>query len=264
MPVLQIEALKKKYKDGTTALNGIDLVVQPGEFIVVIGPSGAGKSTLIRCINRLADANEGKILFKGKDVLQSGRRDIRKLRREIGIVFQQFNLINRVSVLKNVLHGRLGYMGGLRGALGLYSKEDIQTAMKLLERVGLADKAHNRADDLSGGQQQRVAIARALIQKPQLMLADEPIASLDPASSDKIMRSLQEIVQRDGIPCIVNLHQIDMARKFATRVVGIRQGAKVFDGPPERLTEDMIRHIYHGAALPSNDIGVSAKIGGSR
>ncbi len=253
-PILTVDSLNKVYPNGTEALKHISFTVHPGEFVAVIGPSGAGKSTLLRCINRLVTATSGTLTFKGLDVLRARSGDVRKLRREIGIIFQQFHLIDRVTVLRNVLHGRLGYMNTLSGTLGLFSKADREEAFRILERVGLGDKAYSRADELSGGQQQRVAIARALLQKPNLLLADEPIASLDPATSETIMQMLRTICDEDGIPCLVNLHQVEAAKAFATRIIGIYKGSKVFDGPPEELTDEMIRFIYH-SKLPDNEQG---------
>lgn len=247
MALLQIEGLRKVYPDGTVGLGGIDLTVQPGQFIAVIGPSGAGKSTLLRCVNRMVDPSAGSIRFQGMETAGAGGRKLRHIRREMSMIFQGFNLVERSSVLTNVLHGRLGYMSGWRGALGLFSKEDVHNAKRLLERVGLQEQMDKRADELSGGQQQRVGIARALAQKPKLILADEPIASLDPASSETVMSSLYQFCKEDGIACLCNLHQVDMARKYATRIVGIHQGTKVFDGAPEELTEDVIALIYGGS-----------------
>ncbi|CAM4393077.1 phosphonate ABC transporter ATP-binding protein [Paenibacillus alkaliterrae] len=244
MTLLQVENLKKVYADGTAALGGIDFKVEAGEFIAVIGPSGAGKSTLLRCLNQMVGPTSGKVIFQGADTINAGNRKLRQIRREMGMIFQGFNLVERVSVLTNVLHGRLGYMSW-RGALGLYSKSDIQEATRLLERVGLGEQIHKRADELSGGQQQRVGIARALAQKPKLILADEPIASLDPAASEVVMNSLYTFCKEDGIACLCNLHQVDMAKKYATRIIGIYKGTKVFDGTPEQLTDEMIELIYN-------------------
>lgn len=256
MTLLQVDSLKKVYADGTAALAGIDFKVEPGEFIAVIGPSGAGKSTLLRCLNQMVRPTSGRVVFQGADTLKSGKRELRRIRRGMGMIFQGFNLVERVSVLTNVLHGRLGYMGSWRGALGFFSKPDIQEATRLLERVGLGEQIHKRADELSGGQQQRVAIARALAQKPKLILADEPIASLDPASSEVVMNSLYKFCKEDGIACLCNLHQVDMAKKYATRIIGIYKGTKVFDGTPEELTDDMIELIYsQGKADKGGSLG---------
>ncbi|SHM80020.1 phosphonate transport system ATP-binding protein [Caldanaerovirga acetigignens] len=242
--VLEVIGLKKKYKDGTFALRGIDFQVKEGEFVAVIGPSGAGKSTLMRCINRLVEPSEGKIYFNGNDMMKANGQKLRQHRREIGMIFQNFNLIPRVTVIDNVLNGRLGYTGSLAGALGIFSRKDRDFALEILARVGLADKALKRVDELSGGQQQRVGIARALAQEPKLILADEPIASLDPITSENIMEYIYNICREDGITCLINLHQVEIAKRYATRIIGIREGKKVFDGTPDELTREVIRSIY--------------------
>ncbi|MFE5323120.1 phosphonate ABC transporter ATP-binding protein [Paenibacillus sp. NPDC056579] len=242
--ILEIQNLRKVYSDGTAALQGIDFQVQRGEFIAVIGPSGAGKSTLLRCINRLVEPSEGTVRFNGIDTTKANGRQIRKLRREVGMVFQGFNLIQRVTVLRNVLNGRLGYMNSMSGALGLYRKQDVEEAKHILHRVGLHEQMYKRADELSGGQQQRVGIARALSQQPLLILADEPIASLDPVTSETIMEHLHSICREDGITCLVNLHQVEVAKKYATRIIGIHKGSVVFDGPPDELTDEMTERVY--------------------
>ncbi len=243
--LLQVNKLTKVYKDGTKALDNVHFDLKQGEFAIIIGPSGAGKSTILRSINQLATPTSGDIIFKGKNIMSANRRLLRKVRRDMAMIFQGFHLIKRVSVLRNVLHGRLGYMNSLQGALGLFSKEDVEDVWYLLERVGLADHAHKRAGELSGGQQQRVAIARALAQKPSLILADEPIASLDPASSETIMNYLHQICQEDGITCLVNLHQVDVALTYGSRIIGIKGGKKVFDDTPSGLKEENIQKIYH-------------------
>ncbi|MGP4040098.1 phosphonate ABC transporter ATP-binding protein [Gracilibacillus sp. D59] len=245
MSLLEVNNVKKSYNDGTMALKGIDFKVEEGEFIVVIGPSGAGKSTLLRCVNRLVEASEGNIIFKGEDITSANRRKLKKIRREIGMIFQSFHLIERSSVLNNVLHGRLGYMSDLRGMFYLFSSEEKKAAYTLLDRVGLKDQVYKRADELSGGQQQRVGIARALAQNPSLMLADEPIASLDPISSEMIMNYLYTICREEKITCLCNLHQVDVAKKYATRIIGINSGKKVFEGTPDELTDEEIDRIYN-------------------
>ncbi|NHN34163.1 phosphonate ABC transporter ATP-binding protein [Paenibacillus sp. S3N08] len=242
--LLEIRNLKKVYNDGTTALQGVDFKVDRGEFVVVIGSSGAGKSTLLRCINRLVQPSEGSVMFNNMDATKASHSQVRKLRREVGMIFQGFNLIERVSVLTNVLHGRLGYMNQLMGTLGMFSKHDIEEAKKILHRLGLHQQIYKRADELSGGQQQRVGIARALSQQPQLILADEPIASLDPVTSETIMNHLHTICQEDGITCVVNLHQVEVAKKYATRIIGIHKGTVAFDGKPDELSDEVIQHIY--------------------
>ncbi|MBT2291368.1 phosphonate ABC transporter ATP-binding protein [Paenibacillus albidus] len=248
MPLLQVEGLSKVYPDGTKALDNLSLHINPGEFVVVIGPSGAGKSTLLRSLNRLVEPSQGHIRFKGKETTGITGKKLRELRRHMGMIFQGYNLVNRVSVLTNVLHGRLGYMSALKGALGLFSKPDTEAAKSMLQRVGLFEQMYKRADELSGGQQQRVGIARALCQKPDLILADEPIASLDPASSETIMHYLYTICKEEGIACLCNLHQVEIAKKYATRIIGIHKGGIVFNGSPEDLTDEMTQLIYNQAS----------------
>ncbi|NBD23675.1 phosphonate ABC transporter ATP-binding protein [Paenibacillus glycinis] len=245
--LLEINELSKVYADGTAALKNVSFSVAPGEFIAIIGPSGAGKSTLLRCINRLVKPSGGAIRFRDIDAAAASRRQVRLLRRQTGMIFQGYNLIQRVTVLRNVLHGRLGYMNAVSGSLGLFSRKDVADAKAILHRLGLTEQMFKRADELSGGQQQRVGIARALSQKPQLILADEPIASLDPVASRTIMEHLSGICREDGITCIVNLHQVAMARDYATRIIGIHKGEVVFDGRPGELSEETIHRIY-GAA----------------
>ncbi|CAM4380621.1 phosphonate ABC transporter ATP-binding protein [Paenibacillus typhae] len=244
--ILKVEGLVKAYTGGTLALKGIDLTVEEGEFIAVIGPSGAGKSTLLRSINRLIEPTEGTVAFLGEVMNSNSKRSLRRWRAQIGMIFQHYNLVNRSSVLENVLHGRLGYMSPLAGVLGRYSEEDKQAAVDLLTKVGLGNEVFKRADELSGGQMQRVGISRAIMQQPKLILADEPIASLDPKSSSVVMDTIYENCRSRGIACLVNLHQVEVAKKYATRIVGIKGGAKVFDGSPEELTEEMIYDIYQG------------------
>ncbi|CAM4189317.1 phosphonate ABC transporter ATP-binding protein [Paenibacillus tarimensis] len=245
-PILTIQGLKKQYSAGTWGLNGIDLTVQPGEFIAVIGPSGAGKSTLLRCMNRLIEPTEGRITFLGEDVVCANKRELRSIRARMGMIFQHYNLVYRSSVLENVLHGRLGYMGSLAGMLGRYPEADKEEAIALLEKVGLENEVYKRADELSGGQKQRVGVCRALAQKPSLILADEPIASLDPKSSKTVMDAIHTNCREQGIACLVNLHQVDYAKAYATRIVGIKAGRVVFDGPSDQLTSDITQYLYEG------------------
>ncbi len=243
--IIQTEELGKIYGNGTVGLKNVSLTVRKGEFIVVIGPSGAGKSTLLRSLNRLINPTSGKIIFGKKDIVKLKEKELRKLRGKMGMIFQNYNLITRVSVLENVLHGTLSRMSVLNGVLGRYKSEDVNEAMELLEEMGLAEKATSRADELSGGQQQRVGICRALAQQPALILADEPIASLDPKSSEIVMNSLKSSCRKRGISCIVNLHQIEIAKAYATRIIGMRNGEIVFDGKPEELDEKTLEYIYH-------------------
>ncbi|WP_059049344.1 phosphonate ABC transporter ATP-binding protein [Paenibacillus senegalimassiliensis] len=246
-PLLSIRNLKKTYdKHKTYALNGIDIEFDAGEFVVVIGPSGAGKSTFIRCINRMIDSSAGEIVFDGVHMEQIKGRSLKMQRANIGMIFQHYNLIDRVNVIKNVLYGRLGKMSLFRSTLGLYSAEDKREAYDLLKKVGLEEHIYKRASALSGGQMQRVGICRAIVQQPKLLLADEPIASLDPQSANVVMDQIKEITTERNLTCIVNLHQVDFAKKYASRIVGIKDGLVVFDGKPTELTEDMIAHIYKG------------------
>jgi phosphonate transport system ATP-binding protein len=244
--ILEISQLKKRYGKETLALNGINLKVEKGEFIAVIGPSGAGKSTLLRCINRLIEPTEGSIEFLGQRVDKTNKKELRIIRSKMGMIFQHYNLVDRLSVLENVLHGRLGYMGSLSGVFNRYSEEEKQIAIELLCKVGLEKEIFKRADELSGGQKQRVGVCRALAQKPELILADEPIASLDPRSSTIVMDAIYKNCTDQGIACLVNLHQVDVAKKYATRIIGVKSGKIVYDGQANELTENMIHYLYEG------------------
>ncbi len=244
--ILKLEHVSKSYDGSGKVLRDVSLHFQEGEFVVIIGPSGAGKSTLIRCINQLIRPTEGTVLFNGCDLTKLKGRALRRQQAEIGMVFQNYNLIGRTSVLKNVLFGRLGQMSALDSLFGRYSQEDIRQAMALLKKVGLEDQMFKRADTLSGGQQQRVGIARAILQRPRLLLADEPIASLDPNSAEVVMDTLQQLSRDLGIACIVNLHQVDFARRYASRIIGLQTGQIVFDGTPEALTDEITARIYKG------------------
>jgi len=221
-PIVSIKDLVKTYPSGTRALDGVSLDIQRGEFVVLIGLSGSGKSTLLRCINRLVDPTSGTVVFDGIDVTAADRVAIRRVRRRIGMIFQQFNLVRRTSVFANVLSGRLGYRSTWRTIASRPSASDVAAAFENLGRVGIAQRAYSRADALSGGQQQRVGIARALMQKPELMLADEPVASLDPATSHSVMKYLEEINKKDGITVICSLHFLSLARRYGTRVIALR------------------------------------------
>jgi len=242
--VLAIQDLVKVYPSGTRAVNGVSLEIQRGEFVVLIGLSGSGKSSLLRCINRLVEPTSGRVVFDGADVTRASRAELRRIRRRIGMVFQQFNLVRRGSVLSNTLAGRLGYRSAWRTILGRPLREDVAAAFENLGRVGIADKAFARADALSGGQQQRVGIARALMQHPDLMLADEPVASLDPATSHSVMKYLEEINKKDGITVICSLHFLSLARRYGTRVIALKGGAVAFDGRPDAIDERRFKEIY--------------------
>jgi phosphonate transport system ATP-binding protein len=243
--ILDIQNLEKVYPNGTKALKSINLKVKKGEFLVIIGLSGSGKSTLLRCINRLHDPTAGKILFKGKDIATiSSNREIRSIRTKIAMVFQHFNLIPRHTVLSNVLMGRLGHLSSLKSILGLFSEADKAQAMHYLNLVGIQEKANMRADNLSGGQQQRVAIARALAQNPEVLLADEPVASLDPATCHVVMDYLRRVNQELGITIIANLHFLSLVREYATRVVALKAGEIVYEGNPHDIDEAWFEKIY--------------------
>jgi phosphonate transport system ATP-binding protein len=244
--LLSINKLDKSYVKGTPVLREISLDFHEGEFVVVIGPSGAGKSTFIRCLNRMIEPSGGAITFNGEETGSLKGSALRRMRSQIGMVFQHHNLVGRTNVIRNVLHGRLGQMPFWKSFLGLYSDEDKRSAFNLISSVGLSEQIHQRADALSGGQMQRVGICRAMVQNPKLLLADEPIASLDPKSADTVMESLHRLSTERGLTCIVNLHQVDFARRFATRIIGIRAGKVVFDGAPEALTDEVAAHIYEG------------------
>lgn len=241
--MLRIENLTKIYPNGTKALDKVNFEVNEGDFLVVIGLSGSGKSTLLRCINRLIDPTEGKIYWDDVDVTAASQADLRRIRRNIGMVFQQFNLVKRSSVITNVLSGRLGYANTWLSLLGIWSEADKRLAYKALERVGIADKAHNRADALSGGQQQRVGIARALMQEPKLILADEPVASLDPVLSHSILQYLEQL-NKEGITVICSLHFLDLVHRYATRVIALKDGIKVFEGTAEEIDRIKFKEIY--------------------
>jgi phosphonate transport system ATP-binding protein len=242
--MLRIENLSKTYPNGTQALKNVSFDVPDGEFMVVIGLSGSGKSTLLRCINRLIEPTSGKILWDDVDVTQADARQMRRIRRQIGMVFQQFNLVKRSKVITNVLSGRLGYANTWSSLLGVWSRADRERAVRALDRVGIADKANNRADALSGGQQQRVGIARALMQEPRLILADEPVASLDPVLAHSILQYLEGLNRSDGVTVICSLHFLDLVHRYATRVVALKDGVKVFEGLPKEIDRARFKEIY--------------------
>jgi phosphonate transport system ATP-binding protein len=241
--MLRVQNLTKVYPTGTVALKDVSFDVKDGEFLVVIGLSGSGKSTLLRCINRLIDPTEGKIYWDNTDITAAASAELLRIRRNIGMVFQQFNLVKRSSVLTNVLSGRLGYANPWLSLLGIWPDEDKKRALKALARVGIESKAYNRADALSGGQQQRVGIARALMQEPKLILADEPVASLDPVLSHSILQYLEQL-NKEGITVICSLHFLDLVHRYATRVVALKDGAKVFEGSAKEIDRAKFKEIY--------------------
>ncbi|MFD4816670.1 phosphonate ABC transporter ATP-binding protein [Peribacillus butanolivorans] len=242
--LLEVKNVSKHFGNDTKALSNIDFSVKEGEFVSIIGPSGAGKSTLLRCINRMIDASSGDIIFDNDHVYELNKRELKKVRRKIGMIFQHYNLVNRLSVIENTLHGRLGYKSTLAGILGLYSEDEKLQAANILQILGLEDQLYKRSDELSGGQKQRVGIARALIQNPKLLLCDEPIASLDPNSSKVIMDHLRNICTSMGITVVVNLHQVDVALKYSDRIIGVNGGKIVFNGTSQNITSSDIHQIY--------------------
>jgi phosphonate transport system ATP-binding protein len=242
--MLRVENLTKVYPNGTQALKDVSFEVEDGEFLAVIGLSGSGKSTLLRCINRLIEPTQGKIYWDDQDLTAASGAEMRRIRRQIGMVFQQFNLVKRSSVFTNVLSGRLGYVHTVPSTLHLFSNADREKAIASLEQVGLADKAHVRADSLSGGQQQRVGIARALMQDPKLILADEPVASLDPVLAHSILKYLEQLNKEKGITVICSLHFLDLVHRYATRAIALKDGELVFRGLPKEIDDAQFKAIY--------------------
>ncbi|MFP4017368.1 MAG: phosphonate ABC transporter ATP-binding protein [Halanaerobiales bacterium] len=241
------------YPNGVQALKKINLKIEKGEFVVIVGLSGAGKSTLLRSLNRLVEPTSGEIWFYDKEVTTASAKKLREIRREIGMIFQSFNLVMRSSVFRNVMSGRVGHLPTWRNLLGLYPNEDKEIVYSSLDRVNILNKAHSRADQLSGGQQQRVGIARALAQEPKTILADEPVASLDPPTSHMIMKDLQRINEELGVTTIVNLHFLDLALEYADRIIGLRDGELVFDGKAESCNNEVFENIY-GRSINSDDL----------
>ena len=244
MPIVEFKNVSKVYNNVTKALTDISFTVEEGEFVSIIGPSGSGKSTILRCINRLVDATQGKIIFDGQDITCAGKREIRQVRKKTGMIFQHYNLVDRLSVIENVLHGRLGHKSTLAGAAGRYTAAEKERAFLILAKLGLTEQAYKRCDELSGGQKQRVGIARSLMQEPRLILCDEPIASLDPNASKVIMDHLSVINKTMNITCIFNLHQVDVAMKYSGRIIGLTMGQIMYDGPPSTLTKEKTHEIY--------------------
>lgn len=247
--LLELKNVEKIYENGIKALDDISFSVEKGEFISIIGPSGSGKSTLLRSINKLINITKGEIVFyseneKGENIESVKGKGINKIRRQMGMIFQNYNLVEKLTVIENVLHGTLGYKSTLNGILGIYTEEEKKEALKLLERVDMVEYAYQRCDQLSGGQKQRVGIARALMQKPKLLLCDEPIASLDPKTSEIVMSYIKKIVDEMNITCIVNLHQVEITKKYSDRIIGLNRGKKVFDDVVDKLSEEIIEKIY--------------------
>ena len=246
--VLDVENLKKTYGTGDEALKGVSFEVGNGEFVSIVGPSGAGKSTLIRCINRLVEPDSGRVFLEGTDLTDLSKGKLTKIRRDIGMIFQEFNLVERLSVMENVLSGRLGYTSTLNSFLRRFSDEDVSLALETLDRVGLKEFADNRADELSGGQRQRVGIARAVVQKPRIILVDEPTSSLDPEISRNVMNLIEEVSEEDNMPVLINLHDVDLAKDYGERVLGLRDGQKIFDNKPDKFDETAMDKLYRGEA----------------
>jgi phosphonate transport system ATP-binding protein len=254
MSSISIQAVSKRFPNGFEALKNASVEIERGSFTVVLGPSGAGKSTLLRMMNGLDMPSDGMIAIDGEPV---SRHRLRAIRSNVSMVFQQFNLVDRLSVMTNVLTGRLSQRSWIGSLFYLFRREDMEIAQRTLGRVGLIDKAWSRADKLSGGQQQRVGIARALAQQPRIILADEPVASLDPVTSEEIMRLLRDICDRDGITVVVNLHQVELARRFADRIIGMNAGRIVFNGAPEQLTQSALRTIYHREGISDESLDLA-------
>ncbi len=250
--MFQVKNLTKVYDDGTVALRDVSFEVADGEFLVIIGLSGSGKSTLLRCINRLIEPTEGQIIWDGVDITTAEPTQLREVRRQIGMIFQHFNLVRRSTVLTNVLSGRLGYVNPWSSLLHSFPAEDRRMAMEALERVGIANQAHKRADELSGGQQQRVGIARALMQQPHMILADEPVASLDPVLAHSILEYLERLNQEEQITILCSLHYLDLVQRYATRVIGLRDGQIVYRGSRKDIrgmTDQEFKEIYGEEAV---------------
>jgi phosphonate transport system ATP-binding protein len=250
--MLEIAHLTKIYDDGTKALTDVSFEVESGEFLIIIGLSGSGKSTLLRCINRLIEPTEGKVIWDGTDITLAEGKELRKIRRQIGMIFQHFNLVKRSSVYINVLSGLLGYVNPYKSLLYRFSEKDRKMATDALNRVGILEQAHKRADELSGGQQQRVGIARAFMQRPGLILADEPVASLDPVIAHSILGYLEKMNQEEGITVLCSLHYLDLVQRYATRVIGLRDGKIVYRGTQKeirRMTDEQFKEIYGEEAI---------------
>lgn len=256
--MLVVENLTKIYETGTVALRDVSFSVEEGEFLVIIGLSGSGKSTLLRCINRLVEPTEGRILWRGKDITAAPESQLRQIRRSMGFIFQQFNLVERSNVMTNVLTGRCGYVNPMWSLINYFPKKDRDRAIWALERVGIAEKAYDRADELSGGQKQRVGIARALMQEPEILLADEPVASLDPVLAHSILGYLEKLNKEDGITVLCSLHYLDLVQRYASRVIGLRAGEIIYEGSGEdirQLTDDQFKQIYGQEAQRLNVAG---------
>lgn len=248
--MLTVRALEKTYPTGDRALRGVSLQVAGSETVAMIGPSGAGKSSFIRCVNRLTEPTDGSIQLDDVELTALDGDELRSARRDIGMIFQEYNLVERLTVMENVLTGRLGYVSAWKAFRRSFPQADIERAFQLLERVGLGDMENKRVDELSGGQRQRVGIARAVIQQPKILLVDEPTSSLDPETSGTVMRLLTDIAAERGVPVLINIHEVDLAVEYADRIVGLHDGELVFEGPPDSLDQAALDQVYRGAELP--------------
>ncbi|GEP85533.1 phosphate ABC transporter ATPase [Staphylococcus piscifermentans] len=257
MSQIEFRDVSKVYDNGHVGLDHINLNIEKGDFAVIVGLSGAGKSTLLRSINRLHDITDGDIVIDGASIAKASGKKLLEMRRNIGMIFQNFNLVKRSSVMRNVLSGRVGYHPTWKMVLGLFPKEDKLKALEALDRVNILDKYKSRSDELSGGQQQRISIARALCQEPSIILADEPVASLDPLTTKQVMDDLKRINEELGITIIINLHFVDLAREYGTRIIGLRDGKLVFDGPVEEATDDAFNQIYGRSINEDEKLGVN-------
>ncbi|HDP2517753.1 TPA: phosphonate ABC transporter ATP-binding protein [Staphylococcus aureus] len=257
MSQIEFKNVSKVYPNGHVGLKNINLNIEKGEFAVIVGLSGAGKSTLLRSVNRLHDITSGEIFIQGKSITKAHGKALLEMRRNIGMIFQHFNLVKRSSVLRNVLSGRVGYHPTWKMVLGLFPKEDKIKAMDALERVNILDKYNQRSDELSGGQQQRISIARALCQESEIILGDEPVASLDPLTTKQVMDDLRKINQELGITILINLHFVDLAKEYGTRIIGLRDGEVVYDGPASEATDDVFSKIYGRTIKEDEKLGVN-------
>ena len=248
--LIEFKNVSKTYPNGVKGLKNVNLTIDQGEFVAIIGLSGAGKSTLLRTINRMIDITEGQLIVDGVDVMTLHGKSMRRFRRKIGMIFQSFNLVTRSTAIKNVLTSMVPDMGFFRVLLGLFTKEQKMQALEALDKVGILDKAYTRCDQLSGGQQQRVALARTLNQSPSIILADEPVAALDPVTAHQVMSDFKRINEELNISVLINIHHVDLALKYATRVIGIRAGEIVYDGPSSQVTQAVLDSIYNGASVP--------------
>lgn len=256
--MIEFKNVSVTYPGGVQALKNFSVTIKDGEFVIIVGLSGAGKSTMLRCLNNLVLPTAGEVLIDGESVTKAKGRQLQAQRMKVGMIFQNFNLVKRSTVLRNVLQGRLGYLPTWRTLSGLFPKQDIELALSCLDRVNIPDKAYVRADHISGGQQQRVGIARALAQEPKVLLADEPVASLDPPTSHMVMRDLVRINAEDKITTLINLHFIDMAQEYGQRIIGLREGELVYDGPADKVSEKTFEEIYGRTIRPDDLRGASA------